>query len=448
MRQPDGPITKSNKKSLFMTTRSKRIVLATLGSFGDLHPYIALGMGLKARGHDVAVASSEFYRPKVESAGLEFAPIPPDLPDLGDEIELTRKITDQATGSEFVVRDLITPFTESGYEHLSVACRNADLLVSHPLTLAAPLYGEKTGIPWVSSVLAPLSLFSVYDPPIYPQMPALAYFRWMGSWFFRLMMKVARRKINTWMQPVRDLRKKLGLPPSDKCPLIEGQYSPFGTLAMFSPVLGGPQRDWPVNTCQTGFPFYDRLDHHAGLAPEIEQFLAGGSPPIVFTLGSSAVMDARTFFEESYHAAKALKRRAIFLIGRDQRNVLKSALTSDMLAAEYAPYSELFPRAAAVVHQGGVGTTGQGLAAGVPTIIMPFAHDQPDNAFRAQRLGVSRTIARKQYTAAKATKELAILLGDPSYAERAKAIGKIVAAEDGVTKASVFLESILAGVAQ
>jgi len=423
-------------------SRGKRIVLATLGSFGDLHPYIALGIGLKDRGHTPVVASSEFYRPKVESAGLEFAPIPPDLPDLGDEIELSRKITDQATGSEFVVKELIAPYTEKGYDALAAACQGADLLVSHPLTLAAPLYGEKTGLPWVSSVLAPLSLFSTYDPPVYPQMPALNYFRWMGSWFFRLMLGAARRKINTWMQPVRDLRAKLGLPPSDKCPLLEGQYSPLGTLAMFSSVLGSPQPDWPVNTHVTGFPFYDRLDHSQGLPAEMETFLRAGEAPIVFTLGSSAVMDAGTFFEESYQATRRLSRRAIFLIGRDERNRLPHALPDSMLQAEYAPYSELFPRAAAVVHQGGVGTTGQGLAGGVPTLIMPFAHDQPDNAYRAQRLGVSRTISRRKYRAANAAYELSQLLDHPRYRQRAQEVAQIVRAEQGVMRASEFLESI------
>src|SRR5262249_28459461 len=156
--------------------------------------------------------------------------------------------------------------------------------------------------------------------------------------------------------------------------------SPELTLAMFSPVLGGVQPDWPPNSQLTGFPFYDGLS--AALNPKLAAFLDGGQPPIVFTLGSAAVMAAGEFYTESLRAAQRLGNRAILVTRRDPGNVPAGPLPDGVAVFEYAPFSALFPRAAAIVHQGGIGTTGQALRAGRPMLVVPFGFDQPDNADR------------------------------------------------------------------
>jgi UDP:flavonoid glycosyltransferase YjiC (YdhE family) len=212
-------------------------------------------------------------------------------------------------------------------------------------------------------------------------------------------------------------------------------------LALFSKWLADQQPDWPSQTVLTGFPFYDR-DGDAGMPPELLSFLDAGPPPLVFTLGSSAVADAGPFYENSAAAAARLGRRAVLLVGKDPRNRPVS-LPPDMVAVDYAPYSELFPRAAAIVHQGGIGTTAQALRAGRPMLVMPYAHDQPDNAERLRRLGLARTIARHRYSPARAAAELAHLLATPSYSERASQIGAQVRQEDGVRAACDGLEGLL-----
>ncbi len=138
-----------------------------------------------------------------------------------------------------------------------------------------------------------------------------------------------------------------------------------------------------------GFTFYDGTQGGAELTPELKQFLDAGEPPIVFTLGSAAVMTPGSFYQESIQAAKLLNRRAVLLIGK---NAPPENLPDDILAVSYAPYSQIFPYACAIVHQGGIGTTAQALRAGRPTLVMPYSHDQPDNAARVERLGTSRTI--------------------------------------------------------
>jgi UDP:flavonoid glycosyltransferase YjiC (YdhE family) len=221
-------------------------------------------------------------------------------------------------------------------------------------------------------------------------------------------------------------------------------FSPYGTQAWFSPVLAKPQPDWPANTRVTGFPFYDKLEAGHALSPELHAFLNGGPPPVVFTLGSSAVFAAGRFFEESAAAAERLGIRAVLLVGGDSRNLPGRALPETITVAPYAPYSELFPRAAAVVHQGGIGTTAQALRAGTPMLVAPFSHDQPDNGARAERLGCARVLSLKNYRARTAAGELRAILSDRKYSDSASAVARMVAAEDGVGPACDGLEAALA----
>jgi UDP:flavonoid glycosyltransferase YjiC (YdhE family) len=371
----------------------------------------------------------------------------PDLPSPDDEAEVVRmveKIMDKETGAEFLIKELLMPALRGSYEDLGRACEGADLILTHPITFAGPLVAEKMKLPWASSVLAPASFFSAYDPMVIPQAPWLVRLRAVGAWPFKIFNKVIDSISSKWVEPVARLRAELGLAPRPN-PILSGQHSPHLVLALFSSVLGGPQPDWPANARVTGFPFYDRRDETVeglGLSPELREFLDAGPPPLVFTLGSSAVWVAGDFYEESIRAAKMLGRRAVLLIG-GERNSLKGPLPEGVAAFEYAPYGQLLPRACAVVHQGGVGTTGQTLRAGRPALVVPFNHDQPDNAMRVTRLGVARTLSRKEYRAERVARELGRLLTDESYAIRAAEVGERVRAENGAAAAADALEELL-----
>lgn len=418
-----------------MSSKAKRIVLTTFGSFGDVHPYMALALELKSRGHEALIATSEIYREKIESAGIEFRAVRPDIsgPDDPETEELLRKIMEPQHGAEFLFKELIVPFLRDSYDDLNEAVRGADLLVTHVITFAAPLVAQKTGIPWVSTVLAPVSLWSAHDPLVPPNMIWLApLLRAAGVTVNRGFMGLVRRWTNSWMEPVYRLRRELGLPRGEH-PLFEGQHSPARVLALFSEVFAEVQPDWPTQTVVTGFPFYDKKDE-TPIAPELLKFLDEGSAPIVFTLGSSAVFIADDFFHQSIAAARELERRAVLLIG-DARNLPKQPLPEGIVAFDYAPYGELLPRASVIVHQGGVGTTAQALRAGKPMLIIPYNHDQPDNAARIARLGVGRTVSRKGYKGARAVRELKELLDNPTYAQRAAQVGAKVRSENGARAA-------------
>jgi UDP:flavonoid glycosyltransferase YjiC (YdhE family) len=209
---------------------------------------------------------------------------------------------------------------------------------------------------------------------------------------------------------------------------------------MFSSILGQPQSDWAANTVQTGFAFYDGRDADAPLSPELAHFLATGEAPIVFTLGSAAVMTPGQFYDESVKSTKMLNRRAVLLIGK---NPPPENLPDRIMAVDYVPHSQIFPQACAIVHQGGIGTTAQGLRAGRPTLVTPYSHDQPDNAARVERLGTSLTVSRQHYRADRVAKQLDKLLTHPSYAMKAAAIGEILQSEDGAKVACDVIEKRL-----
>jgi rhamnosyltransferase subunit B len=432
---------------------NKRIVLATFGSFGDVHPYIALALELQRRGHRPVIATHELYREKMESVGVELHPVRPnDMPSYDEPDRLSafiEKFMDQRTGMKEIINQLVLPHLRVTYEDLTAAARGADLIVTHPLTFMGRLVAEKQGVAWASSVLAPASLFSKYDPLVPPQFPSMHKLFKLHPLLFQAAMILGRRQLRPLMRAVNEVRVEEGLPPTDANPLLEGQHSPALVLALFSQVLAQPQADYPPHTHITGFPFYDRRDYFGETATprELFDFLDAGEPPIIFTLGSAAFWVAKDFYRESIAAAQALGKRALLLIGHE-RNRPAAGLPAGIAAFEYAPFGELLPRAAVVVHHGGVGTTGQTLRAGRPQLVVPFSHDQFDNGARAARLGTALMLPRSKYNARRAARALQKILSDETYAARAAEIGRLVQSEDGARAACDLIEEKMFGATQ
>ncbi|HSJ62658.1 MAG TPA: glycosyltransferase [Gemmatimonadaceae bacterium] len=414
-----------------------RICLTTFGSFGDLHPVLGLARELRARGHAPIIATAPIYREIVEGEGISFAPMRPDL-DPNDR-SLIARIMDRVRGTERLMEEIMPHFRDS-YRDLLAASDGADVLVSHPITFAGPVVAEQRGLPWASMVLSPMSFFSAYDFPVLPPVPRVVALTERSPAVARALYRVSRVATRRWTAPVHELRAELGLPRGGN-PIFEGQHSPRLVLAMFSRVLAEPQPDWPERVHITGGVRYDGGSGH-DMPEALERFLDEGDPPIVFTLGSAAVGAAGSFYEESASAAMALGRRAVLVAGTHEVNRPRRPLPEDVLLVDYAPYSALFPRAAAVVHQGGIGTLHRALAAGHPMIVVPFAHDQPDNAHRAERLGISRTIYPSAYRAERVARTLASLLDDRAASTRAREIGRIVRAERGAAAAAEAIEEL------
>jgi UDP:flavonoid glycosyltransferase YjiC (YdhE family) len=389
------------------------------------------------------MALPEVYRAKIEPLGLVFHAVRPDIDPANTK--LVEMVYDVKKGTETGLREFLFPVLRETYADLLDAAtkpERADLMLLGELNYAGPIVAEVTGIPWASYVLAPLSFFSAFDPPVLPMYPRLARADKTVPGMGRAIKRLARLVSRKWPEPIYELRQELGL-EKGRNPLFDAKHSPDLVLALFSRVLGVEQKDWPENTLITGFCYYDADAGNAKLPEKLEKFLQAGEPPVVFTLGSAAVLAAGNFYEFSARAAMRLGIRAVLLIGSDPRNRPRTALPDSICMAEYAPYSALFSRASLVVHQGGVGTTAQCLRAGKPMLIMPYSHDQPDNARRMRRLKVAKAIRRQSYTPVRVARKVKAMLDEPKYAQRAQSVAQQLAREDGVRKACDALERLM-----
>ena len=407
------------------------ILLTTAGSLGDLHPYLAIAVGLKNRGHQVAVGTCEYYRGRVENHGLEFRPIGPHLSP--EDPEVIKMVIDQKHGPENIFRKLIMPYVRQNYDDTVRAFQGVKVAVSHPLMLSTPILAEQRGIRWASVVLAPISFFSLHEPTEITGHPIVSAMTRGPMWMRKFVHSMGRKRTLGWLRPLLAFRKEMGL-STDGHPLFDA-HSPHLVLAIFSSLLAHPQPDWPKRTAVTGFCFHDRRQATEELSPGLTAFLESGPPPIVFTLGSTAVQNPGSFYEESAAAAKALGKRAV-LLG-------SAPAAPDAWVEPYAPYSLLFPRCEAVVCSGGIGTVSQALRAGTPFLVVPHGNDQPDNAARCAKLGSSRTLSRDRYRRDRAAEELRALLADGQARAKATEGARIIGQEDGVAAACDALEKLL-----
>ncbi|MGA2229973.1 MAG: nucleotide disphospho-sugar-binding domain-containing protein [Tepidisphaeraceae bacterium] len=413
----------------------KNIVIGTIGSLGDLHPCLALGQELLQRGCRVTIATTPYYKSKVEGAGLCFRAMRPDWNPTDPKLISTCE--DLQRGLEVLYREMLLPPLEETYRDLMAATEDADLFIAGELVYAAPLVAEKSGLPWVSLILSPFSFFSCIDPTFTPNLPNLFKLRRAGPVVYKAALGLGKLTVRHWSDPIRQLRRKEGL--RRKCdPVFKDKFSPHLVLAMFSRWFAPKQRDWPAQTLQPGFLFQGNSPDIAALR-RLNEFITAGTPLLVFTQGSTAVCNPGDFYDISAKAAKRLGVRAL-LIGT---SATFEKDTNDMLALPYFPYSHVFPKASVIIHQGGSGTTGEALRAGRPMLVVPYGWDQPDNAYRIERLGAGLHLPRSRYTVETATAALRQLLDNPRFAATSSELASHIKSEDAVGSGCDAIESVL-----
>ena len=427
------------------------IVLATIGSLGDLHPFIAIGLVLQARGHRVVLAVPEDHVAKVVAAGLDAQAVMPSFEVVRQRLGLSERdaaariMTDQS----YLMDEVLMPPLADGVAVLDAMLADADVLVASLTVFGAPIAAEKHRLPRVDVVLQPMTLFSRTDPSRTPNLRAL----WgpspgrIGRGWNRLIHRLLRGALRfRYAARIDAVRREHGLAPSPDALLLDAGRTAALTVCCYSPVFAPLPADAPPRAQAVGFAMFDSGSGAPEiLSPALAAFLDAGPPPLVFTLGSFAVFAPGDFYAAAAEAARRLGRRAVLLVGAGidlERTGAGSVPCDAVFACGYAPHSLLFPRAAAIVHHGGAGTTGQALRAGKPQLVVPHMADQPDNAARIQRLGVGRTIPAKAFTASSATAALAALLADSRCRAEAQRIGDIVAAEDGAAAAAGAIEAV------
>jgi rhamnosyltransferase subunit B len=359
------------------------IIIIAVGSSGDVHPLLGLGRTFAKEGHRVSFCTSPAFSKIVERCGLRFLPF-------GTEEEYYAAINNPALWNPRT--SLKTLWTAVAvrirplYDLLCAEVDNDTIMAAHPWAFGARLLQEKHGVPLVSLQISPSTFLSARRPPIHKQFtipmslpyPARAGLLWA---FDRgVLDRICAPDINR-------IRAELGLPSVTRI-MGRWMHSPQGVLGLFPEWFAPPQTDWPAKVALTGFPLFDEADFRS-IDAELEDFLAKGPAPVVFTPGSTLV-DGLSYYARAADALNALGCRGIFLAS--QRTELPP-LTPNILARTYVPLSKLLPQARALVHHGGIGTASQAFAAGIPQLITPFAHDQFDNAARVERLGCGLQMA-------------------------------------------------------
>jgi UDP:flavonoid glycosyltransferase YjiC (YdhE family) len=381
-------------------------LLVSTGTAGNVLPFVGLGAALRARGHDVTLIASGGGIDAARQEGLGHVDL--DGPEARRDLAAP-----DATGvSSHAFLNSLGPHA---VRHMRGAYRLiAERHVPGETVIVAPgwLFGarlaqEKLGVPLATVHLQPLLFGSAHDPTG----PLARAPRW-GA---RVVNALVERLVDWGLAPpINAFRAELGLPPVRRG-VMRWWRSPELVLGFFPAWYSAPQPDWPGQALLAGFPLYDAP--RAAVSPELEEFLARGEPPLVFTQ-ASVLRDARDYFAAAVEVTRRLGRRAVFLTAHPAQ--VPRPLPPDVGHFGFVPLSRLLPRAAALVHHGGMGALGQALAAGVPQLTVPRVLDQFDNSRRLLRLGVSANVRAAAFRPAPVARMLRGLLESPGVAARCR----------------------------
>jgi rhamnosyltransferase subunit B len=411
-------------------------LLLPVGSHGDVHPFVAIGKKLRERGHRVTMITSEPFRDVAARNGLEFVSTlttdeynsmmhDPDLwhPKKGMKVILNRELLRKYMPVMFdVIRERYEP--------------GKTVAVGSVITFAARIANEVLGIPYATLHLQPMGCCSVSDPPV-------ASNGVNATWLPRPLIRFAYWFAEKWitdplMVPaINEFRSTLKLPPVKRI-LTKWSPSPQRVIGLF-PDWFAPIQDGGPAFRHAGFVLFD--DAAGRRTPEpLSAFIAEGPPPVIFSFGS-AMRHGRPYFEAAVEACRILNVRGVLLgAGGEQ---IPDKLPPNVRHADYAPFSEVFPRAACVVHHGGLGTSAQALAAGVPQLVMPIAYDQADNAVRMRRLGVASLLYPKRFTGKAVANRLKRLLDDDGTQQSARTVSERFRGVDGASAACALVEELV-----
>ena len=425
--------------------KAKKTVLATFGTLGDIYPFIAIAMALRARGFAPVIAAPEMHRRAIESEGVAYALLRPHERDiagaLGVDIPGAFKI--MLKNPHFILDEIYMRFLSETYEDVMRASTGAQIIITHSLLAGAHQAAEMLGLPAARVALAPIHLQSAAAPSLTPSAPYILYPKSRAAvQYNRIVRAAVRVSVNVRMGRLRAFRRKIGLPPTDEDFFLDfgRENKALAIFGLFSPHFAPVQPDHPKNISAPGFPFYKPSDaERRELGPRLQSFLSAGEPPVIFTLGSFAPEVSGDFYDQSIRATRALGRRAVLLAGAKDAARLTSLVGPHEYVCEQAPHSLLFPEGLCIVHHGGIGTAAEALRAGKPQIVVPFFGDQHDHGARVERLGLGLAIKLSFYDERRVVAALQELIaGD--YSEKAKGFVKHIAVEKGVESIADWAE--------
>ena len=419
------------------------IFIVTLGSRGDVQPYVALGKGLKTAGHTVTLCTSSSFEPIISEHGLTYGYMNNGLMDLMESDEARDAMENMTNPWEWIkaarslwkrAGPLQQALLNDSWQSAQEA--NPDLIIFHPKTFGGVHFGEKLGVPVILALPFPMLVPTA-------EFPGLGFPTWkLGGWYNRLTYRLTLKATALATRKyIKEWRKANNMSPRKMDLLHNSVGDHIPVLHSFSKHVVPEPGDWPANATATGYWFLGRLG--AWQPPDrLQEFLNAGEPPVYVGFGSMAGRHPQRVTRVVIEALQQAKVRGMIASGWG--GLEASDLPDSILKIDEAPHDWLFPRMAAVVHHGGAGTTAAGIRAARPTVICPFFGDQPFWGRRIRELGVgSEPIQQKKLTVdnlAAAIREATI---DQTIQQNAEALGKEIRGEDGVGKAVAVIEKTL-----
>ncbi len=407
---------------------AKHFIVMPAGSAGDVHPFAGLGIELMRRGYRVTMATNGHFRSLSERFGLPFEEIS-SAEDFRESIQ-NPDLWSPTRSFPYIFRKLIAPTIRRQFDLIERHYEPGNTVVlANCFGMGALCAQEKLGVPVVSVHLQPGVIWSNIAPP---RSPATIGPLWMQRWIFA---QAQRYIIDPIVNPtLNGFRAQLGLSPIEH--VLQWWHSKTLTVCLFPEWYAAPQSDWPSPLRQTDFPLWDERDTDR-LPDRIQSFLDRGSPPIACTPGSANVF-GKKFFEVVIEAGRRIGRRCILLTRYPEQ--LPASLPDHVLHVDFVPLSQLLPRCAAFVYHGGIGSASQAIAAGIPHLIWPLAHDQFDNAKRLEDQGVARSLSPRWFTPKRVAAKLRELTESGVVLKTCKTLATRLEYGRGIAQAASLVE--------
>ena len=409
-----------------------KICILTIGTRGDVQPYIALALGLKRAGHEVTIATLSEFQSLVEQYGLKHAALRGDFLKVAQTAD--KNSSPQKRGNSL---QLIRQYQEMAKDTLAdewASTKDTEVFIYNPAAMGAVDVADKLGVPAFAAFPAPLyTPTREFPSPFFPFRNLGPFNKTSHHFFAKLGPAMFQSSINAWRRDV------LGLPPAQKASMLRG--IPIPTLYAYSEAVVPRPADWDESAIVTGYWFLDALEEWLP-DPALVRFIADGPAPVYVGFGSMSMFGEANNTGLVAEALRSAGQRGIVTRGAGHTNT--GDMPDHIFMVDAVPHDWLFPQMAAVVHHGGAGTTGASLRAGKPAVICPFVGDQSFWGRRVATLGVGPApVPLRKLTAQNLADAVKTAVTDKPMRQRALALGEILRAEDGVGHAVEIIQSYL-----